>query len=161
MQISSLDRDSLALLVENLADRLSISQQDTESLTNTVERLREDAEEDVANLQRQKQQIAELNAKIIMQDPGRASKLESDNYELMMRIRALEQQIISHERGWSAGYRKINAIKCVREATGLGLKEAKDLVEFVLYSGGVTTMSDGGPAPKGAVPEQWRRKVQA
>jgi ribosomal protein L7/L12 len=34
----------------------------------------------------------------------------------------------------SVGDRKIDAIKLVRECTGLGLKEAKDLVESVQYN---------------------------
>jgi ribosomal protein L7/L12 len=34
-----------------------------------------------------------------------------------------------HRRSAAAGDKKINVIKAVREITGLGLKEAKDLVE--------------------------------
>jgi large subunit ribosomal protein L7/L12 len=53
----------------------------------------------------------------------------------------------------SAGDKKINVIKVVRELTGLGLKEAKDLVE-------------GAPKEvKGDVPksqaEEWKKKLEA
>jgi large subunit ribosomal protein L7/L12 len=53
----------------------------------------------------------------------------------------------------SAGDKKINVIKVVRELTGLGLKEAKDLVE-------------GAPkevkadVPK-ATAEEWKKKLEA
>lgn len=52
-----------------------------------------------------------------------------------------------------AGDKKINVIKVVRELTGLGLKEAKDLVE-------------GAPKEvKGDVPkaqaEEWKKKLEA
>lgn len=53
----------------------------------------------------------------------------------------------------AAGDKKINVIKVVRELTGLGLKEAKDLVE-------------GAPKEvKGDVPktqaEEWKKKLEA
>ncbi len=46
--------------------------------------------------------------------PGGAAAVEKDTWNVFLK---------------SAGEKKINAIKVVREATGLGLKEAKDLVD--------------------------------
>ena len=51
----------------------------------------------------------------------------------------------------SAGDKKINVIKEVRAITGLGLKEAKDLVEAALIKGGV--------AKKEA--EEFKKKLEA
>jgi large subunit ribosomal protein L7/L12 len=51
----------------------------------------------------------------------------------------------------SAGDKKINIIKVVRELTGLGLKEAKDLVE-----GAPKTIKDGVPK---AQAEDWKKKL--
>ena len=51
----------------------------------------------------------------------------------------------------SAGDKKIQVIKVVRELTGLGLKEAKDLVE-----GAPKTVKDGVPK---AQAEDWKKKL--
>ena len=51
----------------------------------------------------------------------------------------------------SAGDKKIQVIKVVRELTGLGLKEAKDLVE-----GAPKTLKDGVPK---AQAEDWKKKL--
>ena len=51
----------------------------------------------------------------------------------------------------SAGDKKIQVIKVVRELTGLGLKEAKDLVE-----GAPKTIKDGVPK---AQAEDWQKKL--
>ena len=51
----------------------------------------------------------------------------------------------------SAGDKKIQVIKVVRELTGLGLKEAKDLVE-----GAPKTIKDGVPK---AQAEDWKKKL--
>ena len=53
----------------------------------------------------------------------------------------------------SAGDKKIQVIKVVRELTGLGLKEAKDLVE-----GAPKTLKDGGAK---AQAEEWKKKLEA
>jgi large subunit ribosomal protein L7/L12 len=51
----------------------------------------------------------------------------------------------------SSGDKKIQVIKVVRELTGLGLKEAKDLVE-----GAPKTLKDGVPK---AQAEDWKKKL--
>jgi large subunit ribosomal protein L7/L12 len=51
----------------------------------------------------------------------------------------------------SAGDKKIQVIKVVRELTGLGLKEAKDLVE-----GAPKTVKEGVPK---AQAEEWKKKL--
>jgi large subunit ribosomal protein L7/L12 len=51
----------------------------------------------------------------------------------------------------SGGDKKIQVIKVVRELTGLGLKEAKDLVE-----GAPKTVKDGVPK---AQAEEWKKKL--
>ena len=51
----------------------------------------------------------------------------------------------------TAGDKKIQVIKVVRELTGLGLKEAKDLVE-----GAPKTIKDGVPK---AQAEDWKKKL--
>ena len=51
----------------------------------------------------------------------------------------------------AAGDKKIQVIKVVRELTGLGLKEAKDLVE-----GAPKTIKDGVPK---AQAEDWQKKL--
>lgn len=51
----------------------------------------------------------------------------------------------------SAGDKKIQVIKVVRELTGLGLKEAKDLVE-----GAPKTVKEGVPK---AQAEDWKKKL--
>jgi large subunit ribosomal protein L7/L12 len=51
----------------------------------------------------------------------------------------------------SGGDKKIQVIKVVRELTGLGLKEAKDLVE-----GAPKTIKDGVPK---AQAEEWKKKL--
>ena len=51
----------------------------------------------------------------------------------------------------SAGDKKIQVIKVVRELTGLGLKEAKDLVE-----GAPKTIKDGVPK---AQAEEWKKRL--
>lgn len=51
----------------------------------------------------------------------------------------------------SSGDKKIQVIKVVRELTGLGLKEAKDLVE-----GAPKTIKDGVPK---AQAEDWKKKL--
>ena len=53
----------------------------------------------------------------------------------------------------SAGDKKIQIIKVVRELTGLGLKEAKDLVE-----GAPKTLKDGVAK---AQAEEWKKKLEA
>ncbi|TPW21043.1 MAG: large subunit ribosomal protein L7/L12 [Elusimicrobia bacterium] len=53
----------------------------------------------------------------------------------------------------AAGDKKIQVIKVVRELTGLGLKEAKDLVE-----GAPKTLKDG--VAKGQA-EEWKKKLEA
>lgn len=53
----------------------------------------------------------------------------------------------------SAGDKKIQVIKIVRELTGLGLKEAKDLVE-----GAPKTLKDGVAK---AQAEEWKKKLEA
>jgi len=52
----------------------------------------------------------------------------------------------------SAGDKKIQVIKCVRELTGLGLKEAKDLVE-----GAPKSVKAGVPKKEA---EEWQKKLQ-
>ncbi|MGQ0645353.1 MAG: 50S ribosomal protein L7/L12 [Elusimicrobiota bacterium] len=52
----------------------------------------------------------------------------------------------------SAGDKKIQVIKVVRELTGLGLKEAKDLVD-----GAPKTVKDGIPK---AQAEDWKKKLE-
>ena len=47
---------------------------------------------------------------------------------------------------WSAGEKKVNVIKAVRSITGLGLKEAKELVD-----GAPSTLKEA--APKGEAEE--------
>ncbi|MBI4055660.1 MAG: 50S ribosomal protein L7/L12 [Elusimicrobia bacterium] len=51
----------------------------------------------------------------------------------------------------AAGEKKIQVIKVVRELTGLGLKEAKDLVE-----GAPKMVKDGLPKPQA---EEWKKKL--
>ena len=51
----------------------------------------------------------------------------------------------------AAGEKKIQVIKVVRELTGLGLKEAKDLVE-----GAPKTVKEGVPK---AQAEEWKKKL--
>ena len=53
----------------------------------------------------------------------------------------------------AAGDKKIQVIKVVRELTGLGLKEAKDLVE-----GAPKTLKDGVAK---AQAEEWKKKLEA
>jgi large subunit ribosomal protein L7/L12 len=53
----------------------------------------------------------------------------------------------------AAGDKKINVIKVVRELTGLGLKEAKDLVE-----GAPKPLKDGVSK---ADSEEWKKKLEA
>ncbi len=53
----------------------------------------------------------------------------------------------------AAGDKKINVIKVVRELTGLGLKEAKDLVE-----GAPKPLKDG---VNKADSEEWKKKLEA
>jgi large subunit ribosomal protein L7/L12 len=53
----------------------------------------------------------------------------------------------------SAGDKKINVIKVVRELTGLGLKEAKDLVE-------AAPKEVKGDVPKSQA-EEWKKKLEA
>ncbi|MBP6012236.1 MAG: 50S ribosomal protein L7/L12 [Alphaproteobacteria bacterium] len=53
----------------------------------------------------------------------------------------------------AAGDKKINVIKVVRELTGLGLKEAKDLVEGA-------PKEVKGDVPK-ATAEEWKKKLEA
>jgi large subunit ribosomal protein L7/L12 len=52
----------------------------------------------------------------------------------------------------SSGEKKIQVIKVVRELTGLGLKEAKDLVD-----GAPKTIKDGVPK---AQAEDWKKKLE-